>query len=129
MAAKEKDEILERQSQERMPVMPEVTVQERMAVMPEVKVQKAVAINGRTSSGIILTRRTGSAMTTPMTTPMTTTTSGVEDSTPVISTPEPAANNHQANEGKYCDFCSEYGHDTFDCASYKARRQVKIKMT
>ncbi|KAK6044929.1 hypothetical protein COOONC_17567, partial [Cooperia oncophora] len=43
-------EILERQSQERMPVMPEVKVQERMAVMPEIKVQKAVAINGRTSS-------------------------------------------------------------------------------
>ncbi|VDO36869.1 unnamed protein product [Haemonchus placei] len=42
-----------------------------------------------------------------------------EHSAPVSPKPEPVVNGRE----EYCEFCSDYGHDTFSCASYLMRRQ------
>ncbi|PIO67213.1 hypothetical protein TELCIR_11049 [Teladorsagia circumcincta] len=46
-----------------------------------------------------------------------------EDLAPVSPRAEPTENKHTANTGEYCEYCSDYGHDTFSCESYLARRQ------
>ncbi|PIO65484.1 hypothetical protein TELCIR_12843, partial [Teladorsagia circumcincta] len=47
----------------------------------------------------------------------------IYDLAPVSPRAEPMENKHPTNTGEYCEFCSDYGHDTFSCESYLARRQ------
>ncbi|KAK5973078.1 hypothetical protein GCK32_005678 [Trichostrongylus colubriformis] len=112
----------------------EKQLQERRTDTAEIKVQKAVAIEDRTLSeetDDVLNVSTPSSIQRSIDEEFgydDTYDDGelrVEGSASISPAPEATVNDHRNRAEEYCEFCLDYGHDTFSCASYLVRRQCQ----